>query len=133
VHAGELIQIITDLELSLATATTSRPVASFSQQPLTQDSGNVADVCNHQHATVAGFVVEKGWSNKLASCIASTVTPLPLCDGTTTYCRQCGASDNGQTAGCNGHPVCQTDAASASRGLCVATERSTVQFTLSAL
>jgi hypothetical protein len=121
VHAGQLIQIITDLEFPIATASTVRPTAWFSNQPSVADTGNVADVCNHQHATVAGFVVEKGWSNKLASCIASTATPLPLCDLTTTYCRQCSASDNGQPAGCNGtHPVCQTDATSAARGQCIA-------------
>jgi Synergist-CTERM protein sorting domain-containing protein len=98
----------------------ARPVAWYSNQG-NIDSGNLADVCNNKQAAVAGMVVEKGWSNKLASCIASTATPLPVCDASTTYCRQCSAADNGQASGCNGpHPVCETDARNLAYGQCVA-------------
>jgi Synergist-CTERM protein sorting domain-containing protein len=119
-HAHELIQIITDLELPLGSAV-ARPVAWYSNQGNNIDSGNLADVCNNKTATVAGMVVEKGWSNKLASCIASAAAPLPVCDGSTSYCRQCSAADNGQASGCNGaHPLCETDARNIAYGECVA-------------
>jgi hypothetical protein len=120
VHAHELLNIVTDLELPIAPSI-ARPVAWFSNQTNPVDNGDVADVCNGQHATIATFTVEKGWSNKFAACIASPPAPLPVCDGSTTYCRQCSAADNGQASGCSGaRAVCETDSANAAVGECVA-------------
>jgi hypothetical protein len=119
-HAGQLIQIITDVEFPLVSSAV-RPAAWFSKQLAASDSGNIADVCIAQPraSTPSGFALQTGWSNKLGKCIDATPTPLPLCDGTATYCRQCSVSDDG--GACNGtHPVCQRDATSASRGLCIA-------------
>ena len=116
VHSFELIQIITDTEIRLATST-ARPIGWYDD-----GQGNIADVClTSAQATVAGYAVAKGWSQTLNQCIASLSTALPVCDGSNTRCRECSAADDNQASGCTGSkPVCETDETNQAFGECVA-------------
>ncbi len=115
VHAHILLNIVTDLEVATATAT-ARPLAW-----LDSTHGNICDICNQKPATISGYTVEKGWSNREANCIASAGTALAVCDGGSAYCRQCSAADNGQATGCNGaQAVCEVDNSNTAFGECVA-------------
>jgi hypothetical protein len=69
--------------------------------------GEIGDLCFHafhgDSATVAGYAVQKLWSNYAGACVAG----IPICDGTaqTPACRSCTSYDDG--AACGGAtPVC---------------------------
>jgi hypothetical protein len=109
VHAYELLDILTTPDIAITSAASGWYDST---------NGRISDLCfsaSGQHAVIGSYTVSKGWSNKLAACIAE-VASLPVCDGGTTYCEQCTAA-----AQCGGaHPACETDATNAAIGECVA-------------
>jgi len=118
VHSFELIQIITDTEIGLA-STVARPIAWYDNGSSPSDQGNIADVCNGSTATIGGYTVAKGWSQTLNNCIAALGNAPPTCDGSTTHCTQCTSADDGQA--CTGSKaVCETDESNQAFGECVA-------------
>ena len=69
VQAHELIESITDPEI--AQATNFAPPLGWYNASL----GEIADICNGQHATVVGgdgvtYTVQKGWSNSARACVS---------------------------------------------------------------
>lgn len=115
-QSHEMIEAVTDAEIGLQdpnATTIQRPIAWYCDQT---SCGEVGDICNQQADTVAGFTVQKEWSNALGSCISTNpnVTP-PLCSPTVMppNCTPCKPSD------CTGAtPACATTGPQA--GLCVA-------------
>jgi uncharacterized protein (TIGR03382 family) len=117
VHSFELIQIITDTEIGIATSV-ARPLAWYANGSGT-NQGDIADVCNGNTASVGGYTVAKGWSQSLNECIAVLATAPPICEGSTTHCTQCTSADDGQA--CTGSKaVCETDESNQAFGECVA-------------
>jgi hypothetical protein len=109
-----LVEAVTDTEIGLTTQL-QRPLAWYDPT-----NGEIGDICNQQQGTVAGYTVQREWSNVSNACIV-TVPGLPICDDSSARCRPCYASDDGQDGGCTGStPVCRTDADSAAFGRCVA-------------
>ncbi len=115
IHSHELLELVTGPETAAATGTSpGRPMGWYDAT-----IGTIANECNAQGATVAGYWVEKGWSTLRNACIAQAPSALPVCDGSTNVCRQCSAADNGQA--CSGaHPACETDGSNPAFGECVA-------------
>ena len=115
VHSHELLEVITNAEYALSSGS-ARP-AAWADTSI----GTIANPCNANGAQVAGYWVEKGWSTRANACIAQTSSPLAVCDGSTTLCRQCSAADNGQAGGCTANrPACETDGTNPAFGECVA-------------
>ena len=65
VHSHELVEAVTDMEVGIGT-TVGRPLAWYNTT-----SGEIGDICNAQQATMAGYTVQKEWSNSQAKCAAS--------------------------------------------------------------
>jgi uncharacterized protein (TIGR03382 family) len=119
VHAHIFLNLVTDLEVASATST-GRPLGWYDPS-----NGQICDICNQEHAVVSGYTVEKGWSNRENACIAAASSTLTVCNGSSTYCRQCSAADNGQATGCTGgQAVCEVDATNSAFGECVACAQS---------
>ncbi|HWE26851.1 MAG TPA: hypothetical protein VHB97_02565, partial [Polyangia bacterium] len=117
VHSHELVESVTDTEIGL-TNTVQRPIAWYST---THGCGEIGDICNAQQGTVAGYTVQKEWSNAAGACIVSKATLPPICTGPSTPagCRVCTAADNG--IACNGAtPYCETTTTNVKYGTCVA-------------
>jgi hypothetical protein len=117
VHSHELVESVTDLEIGL-TQTVKRPLAWYSTA---NNCGEIGDICNAQQGSVAGYTVQKEWSNAAGACIVSKATVPPICTGTSTPagCRVCTAADDG--IGCSGAtPHCETTSGNVKYGTCVA-------------
>lgn len=112
VHSHELAEAITDAEIGLVTgANVARPAAWMS---VGANAGEVGDLCDSTQASVAGYTVQKIWSNYAGGCVSE----IPICDGAASppACRTCTAFDEGNA--CSGAtPACATKGASA--GKCV--------------
>ncbi len=113
----ELGEAVTDAEVGLATGNQpARPLAW-----LDASNGEIGDICENDpnaFTLLAGFTVQKLWSQRLGACITED-SNLSLCDGTTRPCRPCSAQDDG--VACTGAtPVCETDVSSPKVGQCVA-------------
>ena len=67
VHSHELIEAVTDLEVGIGT-TVSRPLAWYNTT-----KGEIGDICNGQQGIVAGYTVQKEWSNSANACIVSKI------------------------------------------------------------
>jgi hypothetical protein len=64
-HSHVLLQVVTDTEIGLATAF-DRPLAWYDPS-----NGQIGDACNQQVGMVAGYTVNKGWSQSLQQCIVT--------------------------------------------------------------
>lgn len=72
VSSHELVEAVTDAAVGLATVI-GPPLAWYDAT-----FGEIGDICNAQQAQVAGFTVQKQFSNKFNDCIATApVTPPP--------------------------------------------------------
>ena len=117
VHSHELTEAVTDMEIGLTT-TVKRPIAWYSS---TNGCGEIGDICNAQQGSVAGYTVQKEWSNAAGACIVSKASLPPICTGPSTPagCRVCTAADDG--VACNGAtPHCETASGNVKYGTCVA-------------
>jgi hypothetical protein len=86
VSSHELIEATTDAAVGLAT-TVGPPLAWYDQT-----NGEIGDICNAEQGSIAGYVVQKQWSNKSNACIVTGgTTCVPSCTG-----KQCGSD------GCSG-------------------------------
>ena len=66
VSSHELAESITDTEVGLANDYV-RPLAWYDPPP---DNAEIGDLCNHQHANISGYIVQKEWSNAMNACFA---------------------------------------------------------------
>ena len=115
-HSHQLAEAITDTEVALATDI-ARPIAWYNSM-----SGEIGDICatgSGDQATVAGYTVQKEWSNVLNACVASNPS-ISICSGTNgPACRLCNPGDEG--VGCVGTtPYCDTTPGDPLEGRCVA-------------
>ncbi|HEY1960513.1 MAG TPA: hypothetical protein VGH28_33110 [Polyangiaceae bacterium] len=96
VHSHELVEAITDTEVGLVETNTTnpsaRPLAWVTIAATAWDSEEVADLCEGTSATVAGYTVQKIWSNYAQACVSE----IPICDGVLVppACRPCTAFDD---------------------------------------
>jgi hypothetical protein len=67
VSSHELAESITDTEVGLVGNTFVRPLAWV--DPAGSGS-EIGDLCNHQHATLSGYTVQREWSNTMNACFA---------------------------------------------------------------
>ncbi len=111
VHSHNIAEVVTDPDVG------NNDVAWYSDT-----CGEIGDICNQQTSLLAGYTVQKEWSNLDAACVAQPSTAVPICDGTNgASCRPCVAADDGQAGGCTGSKSsCDVTAASATFGQCVA-------------
>lgn len=111
VHSHNIAEVVTDPDVG------NNDIAWYDDT-----CGEIGDICNQQPASLAGYTVQKEWSNRDAACVAQPSTPVPICDGTNaSSCRPCIASDDGVAGGCTGAtPTCDVSATSATYGRCVA-------------
>jgi len=65
VSSHELAESITDMEVGLAT-TFARPLAWYDANNNMENG----DICNHQHAIISGYTVQREWSNARNACFA---------------------------------------------------------------
>lgn len=66
VASHELVEATTDPAVGLATVF-GPPLGWYDQV----DNGEIGDLCNAQQATVAGFTVQKEWSNRAGACVVN--------------------------------------------------------------
>jgi MYXO-CTERM domain-containing protein len=116
IHSHELAEAMTDMEVGLNTQAgpCARPLAWGTVAPTGAASYEAGDLCQGTSATIAGYVVQKIWSNYANGCVAE----IPICDGVLVApaCRPCTAYDDG--AACEGSkPACATQGPS--QGQCV--------------
>src|SRR5207253_825562 len=100
------------------TQTVKRPLAWYAPAGT---CGEIGDICNAQQGAVAGYTVQKEWSNVAGACVVSRSPLPPICTGPNTPvgCRVCTAADEGH--GCAGAtPYCETTASNVKYGTCVA-------------
>ncbi|MFI5297798.1 MAG: hypothetical protein ACHREM_06825 [Polyangiales bacterium] len=64
VHSHEMIEAVTDMEVGIGT-TVGRPLAWYDTS-----NGEIGDICNAQQANVAGYTVQKEWSNAQHACVS---------------------------------------------------------------
>jgi len=97
IHSHELAEAMTDTEVGLVETNTSspseRPLAWVTLAPNAWASYEVADLCEGTSAQVAGYSVQKVWSNYAQACVAE----IPICDGKLVppACRPCNDFDSG--------------------------------------
>ncbi len=125
IHSHELVEAITDTEVGLvpsSVATIARPSAWY-WYSTDKNQGEIGDICesgSSSDTVVAGYTVQKQWSNSRGACIGTS--PTIICDGSSPAiagCRACTAADN--VVACNGaRPVCETDSTNHKFGQCVA-------------
>jgi len=65
VSSHEMVESITDMEVGLATAL-GRPLAWY--DPV---NGEIGDICNGIQGSIAGYTVQRQWSNQVNDCIVS--------------------------------------------------------------
>jgi MYXO-CTERM domain-containing protein len=122
VHSHEMIEAVTDMEIGL-TQTVKRPLAWYAPP---NGCGEIGDICNANQGAIAGYTVQKEWSNKVGACIVTNGSLPAICTGPNTPpgCRICTAADEGYA--CNGAtPHCETTKANSKYGFCVACTKST--------
>jgi len=96
IHSHELVEAMTDTEVGLVeTNTTSpneRPLAWVTLASTAWQSEEVADICEGTSDTVAGYTVQKIWSNYAQACVSH----IPICDGVLVppACRPCNDFDS---------------------------------------
>ncbi len=118
IHSHELAEALTDTGVGLVeynkTNLSARPLAWVTAANTAWASYESADLCQGTSAQVAGYTVQKVWSNYAAGCVAE----IPICDGKLQppACRPCNTYDSGNA--CEGpNPACAT--AGPSQGQCV--------------
>ncbi len=113
VHSHNLAEVVTDPDIG------DNALAWYSDG---SNCGEIGDICNQQTALLAGYTVQKEWSDKDAACVAQPSATVPICDGTNAAsCRPCVAADDGRAGGCTGtQSTCDLAAASATYGRCIA-------------
>jgi len=72
VSSHELAESITDTEVGLASVF-DRPLAWYDAN----SNAEIGDLCNHQHVVVAGYTVQREWSNLRNACYAPTGASTP--------------------------------------------------------
>ena len=98
IHSHELAEAITDMEVGLVEYNTTnvcqRPLAWTTLASTAWASYETADLCQGTSEIVAGYPVQKVWSNYAQGCVAQ----IPICDGVLVppACRPCNAFDSGQ-------------------------------------
>ena len=118
----EIGEAVTDAEIGIASgAASSRPLAWYDTT-----NGEIGDICENDPASfvqLAGYLVQKQWSQRTGTCIAEDPS-LGVCNGMTRPCRACTAADDGHA--CAGAtPFCDATDASPSAGQCVACRANT--------
>ncbi|HEX9050904.1 MAG TPA: hypothetical protein VF841_10265 [Anaeromyxobacter sp.] len=113
VHSHNIAEVVTDPDIG------NNDLAWYADGT---SCGEIGDICSQQTAVLAGYTVQKEWSNQDAACVAQPTTAVPVCDGTNAgSCRPCVAADAGQAGGCTGtKSACDLTATSATYGQCVA-------------
>jgi MYXO-CTERM domain-containing protein len=97
IHSHELAEAMTDTEVGLVetnkTNPSARPLAWVTLASTAWDSLEIADICQGTSAQVAGYTVQKVWSNYAQACVAE----IPICDGVLVppACRPCSDFDSG--------------------------------------
>jgi hypothetical protein len=97
IHSHELAEAMTDMEVGLVETNTTnknaRPLAWTTLAQTAWQSSESGDLCEGTSDTVAGFTVQKIWSNYAQACVAQ----IPICDGVLVppACRPCNAFDSG--------------------------------------
>ncbi len=98
IHSHELAEAITDTEVGLVEYNTTnlcaRPLAWTTLASTAWASEETADLCEGTSDTIAGYAVQKIWSNYAQTCVAQ----IPICDGVLVppACRPCNTFDSGQ-------------------------------------
>ena len=96
VSSHEMIESVTDAAVGLATVV-GPPLAWYDSV-----NGEIGDICNAEQGSVAGYTVQKEWSNKNGACIVTGgTTCTPQCTG-----KQCGS--DGCSGSCGTCPTGQT-------------------------
>jgi hypothetical protein len=94
----ELVEAVTDAAVGLAQSL-GPPLAWYDDS-----NGEIGDICVGQATTVAGYTVQKLWSNAAGACIAGKT------DGCDCHGRQCGDDGCGNSCGsCSGGQTCGSD------------------------
>jgi uncharacterized protein (TIGR03382 family) len=111
-----LIESVTDPLISSTQVAIGSPMAWYAPG---NSCGEIGDICNQQTGVIAGYTVQKEWSNRLGACILTDPNTPSICAGPSDGgCRPCTYADNG--VGCNGTtPVCEFDGGSPLFGHCV--------------
>lgn len=116
IHSHELAESITDTEVGLVeyntTNPSARPLAWVTLASTAWASDEAGNLCEGTNAMVAGYYVQKIWSNYAQACVAE----IPICDGVLVppACRPCNAYDDGSAC----MNACATSGSKA--GQCVA-------------
>jgi hypothetical protein len=98
----EMIEAVTDAAVGLAT-TFGPPLAWYDQS-----NGEIGDICVGQDDTIAGYNVQREWSNAAGACIASKPGGSCSCAG-----KSCGDDGCGHSCG-----TCDEDQSCGSDGKC---------------
>jgi hypothetical protein len=101
VSSHELVEATTDAAVGLAT-TVGPPLAWYDTT-----NGEIGDICNAEQGSIAGYVVQKQWSNKAGACIVTGgTTCTPQCTGKACgpdgCSGSCGTCPSGQTCSADG-------------------------------
>jgi hypothetical protein len=112
-RSHEIAEAITDTESGMVDPADFAAGRDVYPMAWSADGGaksEIADLCfsafQGDHDTVAGYAVQKLWSNYAGKCVVG----VPICDGATQppSCRECTHYDDG--AACSGEePVCDED------------------------
>ncbi len=96
VHSHELAEALTDTEVGLVETNTTnlcaRPLAWTTYASTAWASQEIADICQGNYDQIAGYTVQKIWSNYAQGCVAQ----IPICDGVLAppACRPCSEFDD---------------------------------------
>jgi MYXO-CTERM domain-containing protein len=96
VHSHELAEAMTDTEVGLVETNTTnlcvRPLAWTTYASTAWASQEIADICQGNYDQIAGYTVQKIWSNYAQGCVAQ----IPICDGVLAppACRPCNEYDD---------------------------------------
>ncbi len=96
IHSHELAEAITDMEVGLVETNTTnlcaRPLAWTTLASTAWASSETGDLCEGTSDQVAGYSVQKIWSNYAQACVAE----IPICDGVLVPpgCRPCNEFDD---------------------------------------
>jgi len=111
IHSHELAEAMTDTEVGLVEYNTinptARPLAWVTPVMNAWQSQEVGDVCQGTSQTIAGYKVQKIWSNYAKGCVAE----IPICDPMSMLvppaCRMCNKFDSANACA-NPTPACAT-------------------------
>jgi hypothetical protein len=98
IHSHELAEAMTDMEVGLVEYNTTnvcaRPLAWTTLAQTAWQSAETGDLCEGTSDKVAGYTVQKIWSNYAQGCVSH----IPICDGVLVppACRPCNGFDSGQ-------------------------------------